>query len=467
MSDDQNGTGGVDVPESTPEMIGHGGGDHGNDKELVLDVGDAPDKSDMGMDMGMGGGEVPQQQYADVDMGEDILSDENTGMWPSYCNPSYKMPQEIEVKVSLSAGDYYFPVIIAKSQARKAYLGGYRNKLTGAIYHHSTTQTPSESRRLAKDVSQLRCRETQTYELRTLSVQPYREASTQMERTDLLLDNRRDYELTPKAYFTSEQLLVKKRMSTVFLQRCWRGYMARCRAYKARESNIAYLQNIEDEKIRAQDRLRAEQDEAMHRRLHPQSNEDFAILYNELDSWRKQEVIKLKNRTSIGEERNIAMNALLLEETKTLQNIQKLKVLAQKKSYKENTKIMLCNMAKPHQWQMSSGETAYVQTPATQRAKELLDLFNALQIPHGNNNIDERLDCLLHVKWTVQEFDSPLTKDIADLADREADLLSRGRPLKSVEKLRTRMCNLFLEFIEDPKFNPRAADFINRNKGGM
>ena len=66
------------------------------------------------------------------------------------------------------------------------------------------------------------------------------------------------------------------------------------------------------------------------------------------------------------------------------------------------------------------------------------------------------------MKWTVLEFDSALSKDIADLTDREADLLNRGRPIKSMERLRKRLGNLFLEFIENPKYNPRAADFVGR-----
>jgi hypothetical protein len=89
---------------------------------------------------------------------------------------------------------------------------------------------------------------------------------------------------------------------------------------------------------------------------------------------------------------------------------------------------MLEKMAQPHRWQLSTGEICAVQTPSTQRAKELLDLYNAVCGPVAS--VDERLDCLLHVKWTVKEFDSPLTKDIAELVDREADLLNRGRPIK-------------------------------------
>jgi hypothetical protein len=196
-------------------------------------------------------------------------------------------------------------------------------------------------------------------------------------------------------------------------------------------------------------------------------------LYTELDVWRKGEIIKIKANFVSGDARNEAMHALLMDETKALQNIQKLKTVARKSSHLKNTTQMLSHMAKPYQWQLSSGDTAMVQTPATQRAKELLDLYNALNTTGKNTSItstngaggsaiDERLDCLLHVKWTVLEFDSALTKDIADLTDREADLLNRGRPVKSMEKLRGRLSNLFLEFLEDPIYNPRASDFVGK-----
>ena len=39
--------------------------------------------------------------------------------------------------------------------------------------------------------------------------------------------------------------------------------------------------------------------------------------------------------------------------------------------------------------------------------------------------LEERLDALLHVKWTVKEFECDLTREIVQLIDREADLLNR------------------------------------------
>jgi hypothetical protein len=60
----------------------------------------------------------------------------------------------------------------------------------------------------------------------------------------------------------------------------------------------------------------------MKRRNEPTSNADFARLFNELDIWRRAEVVKIKTNTPPGEERRIALAALLAEETKALQNIQ-------------------------------------------------------------------------------------------------------------------------------------------------
>jgi len=43
--------------------------------------------------------------------------------------------------------------------------------------------------------------------------------------------------------------------------------------------------------------LREERQLEMRRRIHPKSKEDFAILFNELDAWRRGEITKIKVRT--------------------------------------------------------------------------------------------------------------------------------------------------------------------------
>merc|ERR1711988_1258327 len=120
-------------------------------------------------------------------------------------------------------------------------------------------------------------------------------------------------------------------------------------------------------------------------------------------------------------------------------------------------KKTLESMSKPKVWAQNDGESAEVHTPFTTRAKELMDLYSGLRLPLLT--VDERLDVLLHVKWTVKEFDCNLTREIVDLIDREADTLNRGRPEKSFVGLRRRLANQFLQFIETPDFNPEALRF--------
>ncbi len=92
-----------------------------------------------------------------------------------------------------------------------------------------------------------------------------------------------------------------------------------------------------------------------------------------------------------------------------------------------------------------------MHTPFTTRAMELMQLYNGLNLPMLT--IDQRLDVLLHVKWTVKEFDCNLTRELVGLIEREADLLNRGRNVKLLEGLRKRISSLFLTFIETPGEN--------------
>lgn len=419
------------------------------------------------------------------------------------------MPDEIEVKVSMHTGEYYFVVGITKFKGRKPYLGGYRNTMNGLSYHHGSSQTPTENKFTVKDTSDLRSRETQTYEFKTLSVQPVRECGTQMTRQDLLVDVKRDVCLKPRPYFTAEQLNELKKDKCIILQRTWRGHMARCQAAIQRKRNIEHQVQMEstlratvatDKEQRAHDMLR---------RLHPVSNQDFEKLYNELDVWRKAEAAKIKATTTPGPERKKLMTALLANETKSLQSIQKLKVAARKSDHEAQTEKLLELMSKPYRWQLSNGETTFVQTPSTAKAAELYDLYQALRNT-ACISVDERLNVLFRLKQVVttaandyymatqtmvnaakastpgsatatapqgptvvtmatiskhkNNANIALLRDISDLIDREADMLNRGRPADKLENMRLRLSNLLLQYIENPVYNPRAIEFVNLPK---
>ena len=157
------------------------------------------------------------------------------------------------------------------------------------------------------------------------------------------------------------------------------------------------------------------------------------------------------------QERLELLAQLLQKEQKLLQTIDRLRLQASDENREKHIRWMLQLMSSPKRWQMSDGEVAQVHTPFTTRAKELMELYNGLMLPLLT--VDERLDVLLHVKWTVKEFDCNLSRDIVELIDREADMLNRGRSEASLSGLRKRLANLFLQFIETPEFNPEAARF--------
>ena len=229
-----------------------------------------------------------------VDGGGEALGAVADEMWPPYCNPQYVMPDEIEVKVAMQTGEYFFAVGISKFSGHKPYLGGFRNVMNGLLYHHGSSQTPTENKFAVKDTSDLRSRETQTYEYKTLSVQSVRECGTQMERADVSINGVRDVVLVPRSYFTAEQLNEVKISKCVIIQRTWRGYVARCRAFTNRKKNLDHTMKEESD---VQEQVRQDKEERtqdMLRRLHPVSNHDFEKLYNELEQWRIAEAAKIK-----------------------------------------------------------------------------------------------------------------------------------------------------------------------------
>ncbi|KAI9983951.1 hypothetical protein PInf_005235 [Phytophthora infestans] len=370
---------------------------------------------------------------------------------------SYVMPDRIQVQVynEDTESTSILTVEIDKFTGHKLYLGGFKHRKTLQQFHHASTQTVLSRARHNMGPGRFH-RETQTQQLVTRSLQTHRESGTQMSRRDLKLDESFDRHVTARPYFDSYQLDSLREDSVLLLQRLWRGFRARLYVFSIREQRrrVSTLAEIEAQENDADDVSRQRRE--VNRRMHPNTVSDFEILYNELEKWRQVECRKVREQRELDpSERQDALDAILAKETKLLQTIDRLKLTATEANRKQRIEAMLQFMARPKQWEMSDGGVKEVHTPFTVRAKELTDLYHGLRTPLSS--VDERLDMLLHIKWTVQEFDCALTRELVELIDREADMLSRGRKEKSLEGLRKRLTNLFLQFIETPEFNPEAA----------
>ena len=425
----------------------------------------------------------------------------------------------------------------------KPFLGGFRNKQTAVVYHHASSQTVRK--RKSKGVPKAH-RETQTCEFATRSQQTNRESGTQMDRKDLYIDHSGDRTLFARRWMPSEELLAlrdnKAREVQCFIRQCFAWRRVR-RLREARyEEEFKTVQQREEQEAKAQ----AEHKRQIDRRMHPRTKEDFDILSKELEAWRLHETQRIKNSGASKESVHFQLEELLGKEVKLLQTIDRLKITASKENKKSNTKEMLEKMASPKEWATSDGDLIEVETPFSKRAKELVELYNGLCLT--NLSKLQRVDVLLHVKYTVKEFDCDLTRDIVALIQREVrcrccfcwclsfvfwfallgrpvlslallgfawlcllllgfdclclaliafaclclpllgllaltcsylllaclvrqclahalfhpsqeDLIRRGRSDKSLDALRKRLSNLFLQFIDVPEFNPEAANF--------
>lgn len=373
--------------------------------------------------------------------------------WSSYLHRVYvfnkatgEIDKEFDVEILQEAGG-----------SRKPFVGGYRDTRNGKEYHDAYTQTPVEIKRKYANAVPKPSRETQTVTTVTRSTQGKREGVAQTLRHDLYVHGEHDKVLVARPYFTADELQVIKEAKALIIQCAWRQHLARKRADELRAELAAEIEKAEAEAARklAEEEERERRD--IERRLHPRTRRDFAMLYDEIEAWRVSETARIKAELPDREAQTPALADLLAKETALLSTVERLRGEANKENAWARIEAMLEEMAAPKHWQLSDGEVAAVHTPLTTRAAELKALYEGLCDPSLSR--EDRVDLLLNVKYTVAEFDCPLTREIASLVDREADMLGRGRPSASLAGCRVRLCNLFLSFCESPLFNPEATRF--------
>jgi len=79
------------------------------------------------------------------------------------------------------------------------------------------------------------------------------------------------------------------------------------------------------------------------------------------------------------------------------------------------------------------------------------------------DSMHTRMGVLGYVKWMVQVFHTPLIREILLLIEREADLMFRGRPASSLNGLRQRILNLFLQVNESFVYRARLIILMSNS----
>ncbi|KAJ1548881.1 hypothetical protein HK405_013530 [Cladochytrium tenue] len=315
---------------------------------------------------------------------------------------------------------------------RKMYLGGFRDKRTGVEYFHAFSQTPTAQELKDAKAAPKFHRDTQTkYERNRLS-QSTKETATQMTKSGVYVTSEKDCIIVPRAYFSAEEyhrMIVRKVIVIqCFVRKCFALRLVR----KLREDRDRRLKALAAKELRRRQLAEKRRKKELESRLHPKTAKDFEILYNGLENWRIQEIEKI-NRAGYSEPARLAALADLMDQEAVLiQKIDKLRQSAMEENREKAIAKLLEQMASPKKWPVYKGGYVSVDTPDTIRARELRDLYHAVNV--AQVSVDERLQILLHVKYTVKEFDCSLTREIVELIDREGDLMSRGRDPKTMEE---------------------------------
>ncbi|XP_031721978.1 IQ and ubiquitin-like domain-containing protein [Anarrhichthys ocellatus] len=367
------------------------------------------------------------------------------------------MPDVITVRVQTDEGVFQEVVVeIERPPQQKAFLGGYRHRLTGAEYHHAAIQTLTKRR--PHRGGAVFSRDTQTVDLRSQVQQCPVDVATQMTATGCYVSSMNDKLVAARGgYITADEHHDTRLRAVIRLQSFTRRWLARQAVDRLRRDRARRLAWQELQERRRREEKEEQLRNQRHRWLNPQRREDFNLLYRALETWRLEEEQRI-NSSLRGAERKVALCALLEKETQLIADIGRHRIAAHNDNYEQTVGNFLDKSAAPHRWRAADGRPLEMDTQHTIRARELRELYN--NISRSSVSQEQRLHVILTLKHTVKEHECQLTRDVVDLIDREMDLMTRGVKAVSLEGLRKRISTLFLQYIKTPAFNPEVAKLL-------
>ncbi|XP_075884917.1 IQ motif and ubiquitin-like domain-containing protein isoform X2 [Nelusetta ayraudi] len=346
-------------------------------------------------------------------------------------------------------------VEIERRSQRKAFLGGYRHRVTGAEYHHAAVQTLPKKR--PDRGSEVTSRDTQTVLLKSEVQQCPHEVATQMSIAGCFVSCAKDRLVSPGPYVTGDQFHDRRLKAAIRLQALTRRWLAQqrvARLRRQRDRRLAWLEATE----RGWRQEREEQQAERRRRwTNPRRMEDFNLLYNALEKWWSEEERRI-NTTLQGAARRAALCELLEQETQHIATIGLHRSAAVSDTWDRSIRKFLDKCAAPLRWVAADGRPVEMDSLPTARARLLRDIYTQLTTFQVDTATRQRV--LETLKHTVQEQKCQLTRDLVELIDRELDLMRRSVKASSLEGLRTRITTLFLQYIKTPAFNPEVAKYL-------
>nr|CAD7569175.1 unnamed protein product [Timema californicum] len=352
-------------------------------------------------------------------------------------------------------------VEVVDSRTKKPFLGGLCNKGTGVEYHHACSQTQPYTPRVPPQNQSHRV--TQTVQYRTKEQNTPSNRATQMYKDDHFIPCQNDRIVVPRKYVDAEEVERRenelKTKHAIVIQKHLRGWMARRLLSEMRE-RLAKAIEWEEEQLKME---REEQEWLVKRDLigmtYPRTKADFEMLYSLVQRWREYEVDRIKADTC-GPSKKAMLCLLLEKEIRLLSTIERHRNRVNQENKKKLETKLLEKTTEPVVWTGYKDARVTMETVHMRRATDLKALYEC--ICRDDVTVDERIELLVNLKYSVKNYSSGLVMELLHLVERECDFLVRGLGQADLEGLRKRIARLFLDLIHDPRINPEME--LKRSK---
>ena len=252
---------------------------------------------------------------------------------------SFISPDVITVNVNLDGNQFKELIVeIERSNTKKAYLGGYRNKFNGINYMNAASQTNRIQRPDNGIIKN--CRDTQTILSNHIKLQTHQHMSTQMTKPGVFVSVVNDKLLTPRPYQTAAEREAIIVTNVIIIQKYYRRWLAKRKVdgiKRQYEEKIMWEQEKELQRIQEIEQRRQND---INRRINPKTKDDFEILYSALEKWRYEEIKKI-NDTKSGAARKAALALLVDQESELIATIERYKIEASQENKEKNIQKLL------------------------------------------------------------------------------------------------------------------------------
>lgn len=248
-------------------------------------------------------------------------------------------PDVITVHIATDNNTFKEVIVeIEKSNIKKPFLGGFKNKHSNKEYFNASCQT----NRIVKADNGIQkfCRDTQTVVSHHTQLQTRQDMATQMTKPGVFVSRLDDKLITPRPYETAEQRHMTIIKNVIIIQKYYRRWLAKRRFGQIKTGYEERLKYEREREIQRLNEIEERRQLDIQRRLNPRTKDDFEILYSALEKWRFEELAKI-NATKTGASRKAALAMLVDQEAELIATIERYKIEANKENKEKRIQFLL------------------------------------------------------------------------------------------------------------------------------